>query len=526
MRRINLPSSSPLLHALPGILRSGWEWFVLGLLVLLFPLVQIGVRAQYGDAPRNLHWAMVAAENPGFLINDINPYDMTDGFVPDPPALAPRGKARTTGPLFHPWWGPVPIILMASVWWLTASRELMALVVPLAAAGTVLASYGLGCWLVDRRTGLWTAVFVGLFPLFYEHGIISYSEAISALFLLLAVWSYLSGKTLLTVFLGTLTVLCKLDMGVVYSGVIGSCLIYRLSSQHDWRSLRHTLLALLLPLLVLAGWFWLRTGSPLPSGTGRGLSVEVFLFLAPEMLEMLFYIPWYGALLTLTVIGFCVARGLASPHVHGEKRVVLVSWVALGFMVLLVYTATPGASNSPRVIVPGLPGLALLFAAGWKSLPSQWARRTMFYLVACFVIINGVITYYGIEQARYYHTFDEVWQVLREQPRGFVLTNAYWMTVWQTCQPVTWFEGDSHFQENILHNRDNFVRYTSQNPIRYVIVPRPGTRAAITYPLIQVNTAHLYSDDVVAYLRDQGQHIPVPPYYDLYVLPPPQQSEP
>jgi hypothetical protein len=465
---------------------------------------------------------MLTVENPAFLIGAIDPYEMIDGFVPDPSSLAPQGNARTDGSSFHPWWGPVPVVLNAIVWWLSGSRALMALVVPVISGATVLACYGLGSWLFDRRTGFWAAVFLGLFPLFYEHAIISYSEPVSMFFLLLALWSYLQGRTLLTILMGTVTLLCKLDMAFVYTGVIGISLLYRLRYQRNRRSLTHTLLALLLPLSILAGWFWLRTGTPLPVSTGRGLSLDLFLYLAPQMLEMLFYIPWYGAVLTLAIIGLCATRGFTSPRLSGEQRIMLTGWIGLGLVVLLVYTATPGASNSPRVILPSVPGLALLFAEGWRTLPSQWARRVMFYLVVCFLAINSVITYYGVEQVRYSRTFTDVWQELQEQPQGFVLTNMYWMTLWQTRQPITWFEGDPTFQQNILHNRDNFARYTTQHPIRYVIVPRAGTAAAIANPLIQIDTRQLYSDDVLAYLQEYGQRIEIPPYYDVYVL---DQSE-
>jgi hypothetical protein len=240
---------------------------------------------------------------------------------------------------------------------------------------------------------------------------------------------------------------------------------------------------------------------------------------ALDMLQMLFYIPWYGAILTLAVIGIVAVRGVCSPKLSSEARLMFVSWFALGLVGLLVYMATPSAGNSPRVILPALPALALLVGEGWARLPKQWARRAAFYLVILFTVINSFITYYDMEYANYLQTFPRVWQVLREQPRGFVLTPGYWSTLIQTRQPITWFETDREFERNILHNRANFVRYTSQHAIRYVVVPRAGTAAATSNPLIQVETTHLYSDDVIQYLQQQARHIPVPPYYDLYVLP-------
>jgi hypothetical protein len=363
-----------------------------------------------------------------------------------------------------------------------------------------------------------SAVFLALFPLFFERAIISYGEAISALFMTLAIWAYLRDRTALAALMGILTGLCKLNMGPLYCGVIACGLIYRLRYRRDPRSLIHSTIALAAPALSLMLWSWLRTGSPLPN-SGSPLLLSVFKLQSLNMLQMLFYIPWYGAILTLSMIGVCVALGLRSPHLRGEERVILVSWIALGVAALLIYMATPYLDNSPRVLLPSLPAVALLAAEGWRRLARQWARRIAFYLVALFVVINAFIIYYDFEHMRYTRTFTQLWQVLREQPRGFTLTPNYWPTLWQTRQPVTWFDGDREFEANILHNRANFVRYTTAHPIRYVVVPRAGTDAAVSKPLIQVETADLYSDDVLQYLQQHARRIPVAPYYDLYVLP-------
>jgi hypothetical protein len=202
-----------------------------------------------------------------------------------------------------------------------------------------------------------------------------------------------------------------------------------------------------------------------------------------------------------------------------EERVILASWVVFGIVALVGYMATPGMDNSPRALLPSVPALALLFAEGWNRLPRAWARRAAFYLATLFLVVNVCVTYYSWEFVRYTHTFDGVWQVLREQPRGWVLTNMVWSTIWETRQPTTWFESDPQFQANILHDRANFVRYTSQHAIRYVIVPRTGTDAAVAKPFIQIDTTKLYSDDIVEYLQEQAQRVAVPPYYDLYILP-------
>jgi hypothetical protein len=504
--------SFPLLR----FLRSHTFW--LTILAAQFAVWQLLLGVQYGDAARNLHWGMVVAENPRFLIGDRDPYEMVTGFIPNPPTLAPAGGPRAEYAPFNPLWGPVPLLLMAAAWGLTESHVLEALVVPAAAGLTVIASYCIGRQLFDKQVGIVTAVFLALFPLFFERAIISYGEVMSALFMTLAIWAYLRNRTTLAALMGILTVLCKVNMGPLYCGVIGCSLIYRLCYRRDRRSLIHCLVALVAPALALMLWSWFRTGDPLPSAGGP-LLLSMFKVQSLNMLQMLFYIPWYGAILTLSIIGVCAAMGLRSPRLGAQERVIFVSWIALGVVALLIYMATPYLDNSPRVLLPSLPAVALLVAEGWRRLAHQWARRIAFYLIALFVVVNSCIIYYDTESMRYTQTFTELWQVLREQPRGFTLTPAYWPTLWQTRQPVTWFDGDRQFEANILHNRANFVRYTTEHPIRYIVVPRAGTAAAVSQPLIQVETSHLYSDDVLDYLRQHTRHIPVPPYYDLYVLP-------
>lgn len=500
----------------PRILRSPAFW--LALLAAQYALVQLAINVQYGDGPRNLHWALVVAENPAFLISDVDVYDHVNGFVPDPPTLAPQGRAGNGNSTYNILWGPTPMLLLAPIWWLTGSRVALALVVPAVAGATVIACYRLGRRLFDQRAALAAAIFLALFPLFYERSVVSYAEPISALFLLLALSAYLRGRTAQTVLFGTLTVLCKLNMGPIYCGVIGCSLLYRLYYRRGGASVRQSLIALILPALALMGWYWLRTGSPIPT-TGSSLSLYVLRRQSLDMLQMLFYIPWYGAVLTLAIIGVCAARGLRALSRGGEERVILLSWIGFGILALVVYMATTGMDNSPRALLPSIPALALLAGAGWARLSRAWARRVGIYLVGLFLIVNCFISYYGWEYARFLQTFEGVWQVLREQPRGLVLTTPCWPTLFQTRQPVTWFESDQQFEENILYNRENFIRYTRTYDIRYVVVPRADTAAAIAKPFIQVDTAHLYGDDVLAYLQTSAQNIPVPPYYDLYVLP-------
>src|SRR5262245_57435548 len=117
---------APQAGVLMRLLRSHWLW--LALLAGQFAGLQLVLGVQYGDGPRNLHWGRVAADNPRFLVGDVDPNDMVSGWTPSPPTLAPGGVARTNLPTFNSWWGPVPIVLMAAAWWATGALRAMALV--------------------------------------------------------------------------------------------------------------------------------------------------------------------------------------------------------------------------------------------------------------------------------------------------------------------------------------------------------------------------------------------------------------
>jgi 4-amino-4-deoxy-L-arabinose transferase-like glycosyltransferase len=411
-------------------------------------------------------------------------------------------------------------MLMAAAWWLTGSLTILALVVPAAAGGAVLASFGLGRWLFDVRTGLLAAALVALTPLFYQSAVVSYSEAISTLFLVLALWMYMRERTILAVVLGSLALLCKMDMAVVYGGTVAASLLYRLLYQRERRRITHSLLALLLPGLVLMGWYWLRTGSPLPTGTGRALSPEVFRLVAVDMVQNVFFVPWFIGLLLLGTIGYGAVRGLRSARLTTEQRVILASWAGLGLFVLLVYMFTPGASNTPRVLLPAWPALALLAVEGWQQFPARWRRRVFLYMGALCVVTSMAVVYFVFSHRPFQTVHADLWQELREQPQGWVVIYEPWQTLLHTRQPVTWFESDRQFQHNILHNRANFARYTEQNAIRYIPVPRQAAIDVLSRSPFHVIPAHgLYSADVVHYLEDRAEHVALPPYYDLYIVP-------
>ncbi|MGC9040421.1 MAG: glycosyl transferase [Roseiflexus sp.] len=457
---------------------------ILALLAGQFALVQLFTGSQYGDAPRNMHWGILIVENPAFLFGAPDTYERIKGFPPDPPSLAPLALYRFPQGRLHRWWGPVPPLIFALVWFATHSYTAMHLVVPLAGAGVVLLTYRLArLWLI-RREALIAAAFLACFPLFRDYATVAYSEALSALALTAALLAYIRERTVATVILGGVAALMKLDLLALYFGVVGIASVLSFIAQRRRRESvprrvwAHTLAALVGPAMIAAPWVslhYLGQGERAPTG---GLSLQQFSLVAPQMLELLFYIPWYGALLTLAVIGALAVVGARSGGFPFPVLALLLAWLGLGVVVLLVYAATPGSGNSPRIIIPALPPLALLVAAGITRLPLPWKRRAAFYLIVLFAVINLVtIGYYTVEGARL-RSYEPVWRVLREQPRGYVLTEAYWHTILYARQPATWFEIDETFQRNIMENVDHFARYLDQHPIRYVVLPASGNAPA------------------------------------------------
>src|SRR5205814_8051099 len=142
-------------------------------------------------------------------------------------------------------------------------------------------------------------------------------------------------------------------------------------------------------------------------------------------------------------------------------------------------------------------------ADGFTRMAAAWRRRIGFFLIVLFALINSVtIGYYALQGAEL-RGYAPVWAALREQPRGFVLTEKYWETILYTRQPATWFEFDEEFQRNIMQNGANFSHYVENNPIRYVILATQHGRLA--------------SDDVYAYLDTHAQRAEAGPYF-VYTL--------
>ncbi len=469
------------------VARPWWRVAVLpALLALLaghFVVVQALTGVQFGDAPRNLHWGLLTWEQPGFLRGAVDSYERIKGFPPDPAELGPQGLWANGYGSLHPWWGPLTLGLFALVWGLARSYLLLQLVIPLAAGATVLLTYGLGRVLAGPRAALVAASFLSLYPLFREYGTVAYNEALGTLVLTAALFAYLRGRTAPAVILGTLAALTKMDLLALYAGAVMAGLLYdRLAGRRElpWR---HHLLGLVGPLVLAAPWIWSHYLGGGARGPTRGFSGELFGTIVPMVIELTFYIPWYGALLTLGVMGAVVVYGLRVRTVPRLSAVVLGAWVGVGLLVVLVYCATPGAGNSPRIFVPALPPLAVLFGAGFVQLPLAWRRRIGFYLAALFLIVNAAVIWYQEQAyAAPLRAAASAFAELRQREPGFVLTPLYWETILYTRQQATWFEADDRFRDNIMGDAVQFARYVAANPIRYVLLPNASHGPGPTDP--------------------------------------------
>ena len=230
-------------------------WF-LGLLAAQYALFQVLTGVQYWDSPRNLHWGIVVQETPRFLLDTEDPYDRVNGFAPEPAVLAPAGLAHGRSAPLHPWWGPLYLLLFGTVWRLTGSYALLQLIVPLAAGAVVLLTYTFGVRHFGRNGGMLAAVLLALFPLFREHGPLSFVEPLSALLLFAALNAFLERRAWLAALLGSLAMYGKIDLIFLYLGTGGVTWLLSLRSDRPL-ALRHALIGL--PSRRFAccpGWCW------------------------------------------------------------------------------------------------------------------------------------------------------------------------------------------------------------------------------------------------------------------------------
>lgn len=453
---------------------TNWRLWLLLALAAQFAALQLATGVEYLDAPRNLHWGLYLLEQPRFLLDADDSYDRIHGFVPSPPALAIADALVGRSAPLHPWWGPLYLMLFAAAWQLSGSYTLLRLVSPVAAGAVVLGTYAFGARYFGRRAGLLAAGLLALFPLFREHATMAFAEPISALVLGAALWAFLARRTAWAMLLGALAMLGKIDMIALFFGSVLALVIWPGRPDAERMPRKHVALSLAAPLLVLLPWLALtRLVFSRPATVAGGPSLAVFRALAPLMLDQFFTLARIPTIATLALLAALAAwawlrRGAARPAVYR----MLAVWAAGGVAVLLVYSAAPGASNNPRVLIPALPPIVLLIADALARLPRIVGRAALAYVLVLFVLADAAGLCYQVLEASALNATMPVWAALGGQPRGFVLTDQYWEATLYARQPATWFENDPAFQHAILWDRARFQQYVAANDIRYVVLPR------------------------------------------------------
>jgi hypothetical protein len=356
----------------------------------------------------------------------------------------------------------------------------MQLVVPLVAGAAVLLTYGFGARFFSRRVGVLAAILLATFPNYVETSVVALVEPLSALLLLGALWAVLERRAWLAALLGTLVVLGKLDMIVLYFGaVMLTAAINRRSVERLW-GWRTLAIALGIPMAAVLPWLVLRyvvfATSLTVSGRPELGTVALVLPLILEQIAPLQRALVYALLALLAMLaGFGAWRGAAAAHV----RQLLGIWVALGVFVLLIYSSTFAASNNPRVFIPALPALFLLVAAGLE----RAGGRIRIYGLAIALAVALISYPLNLREMLYYtqaqRALDPVWAELRSAPRGVVLTERYWEATLYARQPATWFEHDPAFQRAVLHDQATFSSYLTSTPIRYIVLPRAESERAL-----------------------------------------------
>lgn len=478
-------------------LRRPMLWLMI-LIASQYAIVQLATGAQYFDAPRNLQWGTYLLEQPRFLLDVENRYDRVNGFAPTPRSLAPLDQAHGRSTPLHPWWGPVYLGLFALTWAVSHSFTLLRLVVPIAAAATVIVTYMFGRRFFSEKIGVTAAVLLAFFPNFREMSTIAMVEPISALLLLSALWCLLERRLWLAALFGTLAALGKVDMIAIYLGMVVLLAVDRW--WQDRRSaerqraplLRMLVIGLGVPLLVIGPWLLVIYGIyGRPTTAAGGPSVDMFTTMLPLMVQQIFTMEQ-----SLTIVGLLIIFGLAISGLlrwNGANRQAvraLGMLLGLGLIVVLGYMALPGSSNNPRVFIPALPALFLLVAIGLAMVGQRIRVYGLALIVLLYICANLSGVLYQVIEGRMNSGLQPVWAFLRNEPPGVVLTEHYWDAALYAQQQVTWFENDSDFQQNILHDRAHFEAYLQQTPIRYVVLPQTESE----YEILQRDAlARLYA---------------------------------
>jgi hypothetical protein len=93
------------------------------------------------------------------------------------------------------------------------------------------------------------------------------------------------------------------------------------------------------------------------------------------------------------------------------------------------------------------------------------------YLVLILAMMSTVGGLYQVIHSEEHQATLPVWEMLRDEPKGYVLTEYFWHANLYARQPATWFLGDAAYEQNVMHDLENFKLYLEKHPIRYIVLP-------------------------------------------------------
>ena len=496
--------------------------------------LQIATGVEYYDAPRNLHWGIYLTEQPRYLLDASDEYDRVFGFMPTPASLAPNGFPSDRPIGMHSWWGPAYLALIAIAWKISHSYLVLRLLGPIISAILVCLTYAFGRRFFNERIGVLAAFFLSCFPIAREHAVMAYFEPATAVLVIGAFWAYIDKKTWLAVLLGTIGVLGKLDFAPLYLGPIIMITIIGFFSKRYKIPGSHNLITILIPTAALVVWLYISyiafQRPVIPYGE---LSLFYFRSTLPSVVPQLFGI---SAVISYPALGLFSFGAIYAIRREFSNRPLVIGLISLsiGIMIFIYgfYLMMPAASNNPRILIPVLPMFCLLAAMGINRFQYRLREITVAFLIAVLLLGSTAGVLYQIIQGKHQAALMPVWTVLHESKKGYVMTEYPWDCILYARQPATWFYGDSAFRENILHNQTNFLRYTSENQIKYLVIPTSEEvlrQQSLSDPLVKFynrlpfgrmlsrNSGHLLSVEVRQYIDDNYPKFVID-QYTIYFL--------
>ena len=305
---------------------------------------------------------------------------------------------------------PLVPVYLATVWHAFGFSPLVARsAMLLLAAATLAGLYALGCRLTRREVAIWSAVLLGLMPLFFAQGSLAHVDLAAALFTTLAVLFLVEDRPWMFALAAALAVLSK-ETAVVLL-LPAWVYIWRRQEAHRRHANLHWV-AWALPLLPLAAWtiyyhhvtgYWTGNRSYLAYNLYSTLNpARIFWSLLRRLYEVLIggfnWLLSAGAVMGVWWGRMQSARQKASAEALNDELVVrhqpnstggaahkfLWLVIGLGTIYVLMLSAVGGAIL-PRYLLPVFPVLILAAVMLLWRLPRRLARALCLATAAGFI---------------------------------------------------------------------------------------------------------------------------------------------